>query len=340
MGRTEPEGKSPAAGPTLRAAGVLLLVNVLWGVSFPVMKMIDQVMARHEPAPADSLSRLAGAGFYTAVRFAVSLVLLAVLLPRLFRGLTGRHWLMGAGVGLPFFGGFLLQYMALREIPASRSGFLTSLTVVFTPLVILAAGRRPRRSVLAGAALAVLGTAVLTGVCEVSGAGLRLADDVTAQVGPGDGLTVLAALLFTGQIFAVDRFSRAMPPEKLTPGMFVAVTAAAALVSAACGWGEHVRVVRAAELDDPGFLQLTLVTSLFCTVLAFYLMNKYQGRLAPSHAALIYTAEPVCATLWAMLLPDLLSPHYNLAYASESPGMGLVVGGGLVLLGNLVALRR
>jgi drug/metabolite transporter (DMT)-like permease len=321
----------------------------MWGISFPVMAMINEVMANHEMVlrdDADPLvamqARLSGACFYGAVRFAAALVLLVVFLPGVFRGLNRSQWLMGMVVGLPFAAGFVLQIVALNEIPPSRSGFLTSLAVVFTPLLVLALGRRlPGKRVVVGAVLALLGTAVLTGACEIAGGlGLRLAPDLSEKIGLGDWLTILSALLFSVQILVIDTFSRAMPPERLTPGMFLVVIAALALASAAVswwGWGPALHV-RMAQLFDPGFWHLTLITSFFCTVLAFYLMNKYQGHLSPAHASLLYTLEPIFATLWAMLLPDLLSPYYGLRYPSEELALGLVVGGSLVLLGNVVAL--
>src|SRR5262249_41121528 len=157
---------------------------------------------------------------------------------------------------LPFAAGFVLQAAALNEIPASRSAFLTSLCVVFTPLLATAIERRPpQRRVLGGIALALLGTAFLTGVLEPGGSlGLRLAADASGKLGWGDWVTILSALLFAVQVILVDAFSRAMPPEKLTPGMFVAVaalSAAAAVCVAASGGAGWRLAVRASELSDP-----------------------------------------------------------------------------------------
>jgi len=135
-----------------RAILALVFVNVLWGVSFPLMRMIDGVMDRAVPAGPDPgfpvervVGQLTRASFYTALRFAIAMVILAMVLPSLFRRLTRAEWLMGIGVGLPFAAGFLLQVAGLDEIPASRSGFLTSLSVVFTPLVVIAVERRGLR---------------------------------------------------------------------------------------------------------------------------------------------------------------------------------------------------
>jgi drug/metabolite transporter (DMT)-like permease len=67
-------------------------------------------------------------------------------------------------------------------------------------------------------------------------------------------------------------------------------------------------------------------------------MNKYQGHVTPAQAALIYTLEPIFATLWAMILPDYFSTLLEIQYPSERPGWELIVGGLLVVTGNALAL--
>ncbi len=248
------------------------------------------------------------------------------------------------GVGLPFAAGFLLQVAGLNEIPASRSGFLTSLSVVFTPMVVIAVERRGLRpAVVIGAAIALLGTALLTGLLVPGGRfGLHLAADSTARLGAGDALTVAGAFLFAFQILAIDVFARRMPSERLTPGMFLAVIAVAVVVFLA---GARVRPLPAGPtgwtglLTDGPFLGLTATTSMFCSALAFWLMNTHQPEVSPVQAASIYTLEPVFATLWAIWLPGVLSPMIGLEYPSERLDLMLVVGGALIVLGNIVSLR-
>ena len=172
--------------------------------------------------------------------------------------------------------------------------------------------------------------------------GLHLAADSTARLGAGDALTVAGAFLFAFQILAIDVFARRMPSERLTPGMFLAVIAVAVVVFLS---GAAVRPLPAGPagwtglLTDGPFLALTATTSVFCSALAFWLMNTHQPEVSPVQAASIYTLEPVFATLWAIWLPGVLSPLIGLEYPSERPDLMLVVGGALIVLGNVVSLR-
>src|SRR5579885_359993 len=161
----------------IRAIAALVSVNLLWGLSFPVMRMINRIMERAVPdgtgtrsAAAVIADQLSRASFYMALRFAMAMAILAVVMPPVFRRLRRAEWRMGMGVGLPFAAGFLLQVAGLNEIPASRSGFLTSLCVAFTPLLVIAVERRrPRIEVMVGASIAVVGTAFLTGLLVLGG---------------------------------------------------------------------------------------------------------------------------------------------------------------------------
>jgi drug/metabolite transporter (DMT)-like permease len=176
-----------------------------------------------------------------------------------------------------------------------------------------------------------------------------MAPEALRRIGLGDWLTTLAALLFAVQILLIDRFSRHMPPGRLTPGMFVATLVFGSVlfmcVIAVPPVGRRSLAEFSAGLAswagllaDGPFVGLIAGMSFFCTVLAFHWMNKYQAHVTPGQAALIYTLEPVFAASWAMVLPDVLSRIAAVDYPSERPGWKLFVGGALVVVGNALAL--
>lgn len=333
-----------------RAILALVATTSLWGLSFPLMRMINVLMVRAVPAAPGAAStaliivdQVTRASFYMAVRFAMAMAFLGLAAPGLFRGLTAAEWAMGIGVGLPFAAGFLLQVAGLNEIPSSRSGFLTSLCVAFTPIVMIAVERRrPKIAAMAGAAIAILGTAFLTGLLVTGGpVGVRPSVDAAARVGLGDILTLATAFIFAFQVVAVDLFARRMPSERLTAGMFLGVVLLALVVGSLGG------VVRpsssgisgwATLLADLPFLTLTAITAALCSTLAFWLMNRYQPEVSPVQASSIYTMEPIFATLWALWLPGLLGPAIGVNEPSEHFHASLLIGGALIILGNVVGL--
>ncbi len=322
--------------------------NVLWGISFPLMAIINRLVDGQQ-LPVGSPFGLAPEGalaltlavFYLVIRFFTSLLLLRFLLPNLLRNTTAGEWRRGLLVGLFSGLGMILQVVGLSKIPASRSGFLTSLSVVFTPLLMVAVERLlPRPFVVLGCIVACAGTAVLCGIFDPRTGAFAF----NGVLMTGDILTIIASALFGVAIIVIDLTSRGIKAEHLTGGMLLGVAlvsvpvliyCAASLPSPALDltrWGSFI--IR------PGFLGLTVAMSLICTVVPFYWMNKYQHYFSAAHASLIYTLEPIFATLWALFIPSLLAPSFGVNYSSEQPGFGLICGGGLILFGNILALVK
>jgi drug/metabolite transporter (DMT)-like permease len=335
---------------TATAILMLVLTNVFWGVSFPIMKMTNLVMeesrtsAEGAEAPSAEISWhfAQSASFLVCFRFGVALILLRLLYPTLFTGMTRTDWKWGLATGFLFSAGMVLQNMALNDIPASRSGFLTSLSVVFTPILLLLLHRQiPNLSLITGVLCAVFGTAILTGIVAIQHNRLEMTSSWHSRLSWGDFATILAAIFFAGQILIVDRASHDMDTVRITPGMFLATF----IVGFTVYFMSHILGAEGSHslepLDwvrDPRFLTLTLSLSIVCTIVAFHLMNSYQPYVSPSEAAVIYSLEPLFATLWAMCLPLWLSPALGVNYAAERPGMELILGGSLLIVGNVCAL--
>jgi drug/metabolite transporter (DMT)-like permease len=92
---------------------------------------------------------------------------------------------------------------------------------------------------------------------------------------------------------------------------------------------------------DPGWLGLTLVLAVICTLFCFSAMNRWQPRIASTEAALIYSLEPVSVAVLALFLPAILSALTGADYPNEAATWQLVVGGTLITAANLmVALRK
>jgi drug/metabolite transporter (DMT)-like permease len=332
-----------------RAIVALVLVNAMWGSSFPVMKCLNLQIDQHfavTELTASSWLRSGSAAWMIAIRFAIALLLLAFVLRGMMRQIRLPHVLSGMAIGTVFFVGLLLQVIGLATIPASRSGFLTSLAVVFTPLITTIFRRRlPGGPSLLGAAIALLGVTVLTGLLVVQDGRVAFAEDAWQRWTTGDSLTTLAAFFFSVQILLVDRLGKRYESVAFTPSMFATTAVLASIVFLVI----RVRIPEVpASAPSAGvwfslavqprfFLSIGLL-SVFPTLLAFVLMNKFQPYLSAVQAAVIYTLEPVFASLWAMFLPTLLAALCAVVYSNEQLSLPLLIGGTLVLIANVLAL--
>jgi drug/metabolite transporter (DMT)-like permease len=247
-----------------------------------------------------------------------------------------------------FYCGLVLQVIGLASIPASRSGFLTSLTAVFTPLFGAWIFRKyPSKWMVLGIALAVLGVVILTGLVVRTPSGFGLAPDAADRWTLGDTLTTLGSVFFAFQVLFLDHYGKKIDSVAVTPSMF--------LTASVLGWitvglilgtslKEQTGVADMAFFDwvqlsmRPIFLLALFALAILCSLLAFGWMNKFQPAITAAQAAVIYSLEPVFASTWALFLPGMLSLVSGIEYANEKVTWGLLSGGVLILLANVVAL--
>src|SRR5581483_1662722 len=115
-----------------KAAQMLLVVTVFWGVSFPVMRAIWLLQVNLLP----DLNSWFTTSATVAIRFGgAALILLAFSWRTLGRITRLEVW---QGIGLGFFsgGGILLQMDGLTRTSASTSAFLTQTYCVMLPMVV------------------------------------------------------------------------------------------------------------------------------------------------------------------------------------------------------------
>ncbi len=278
----------------LNADLVLLLVCLVWGSTFVVVKV---GVASTPPFN------------FVAARFAVAfVVLLIVAAPRLW-ALSGPEIWRGALMGGFLVAGYVTQTAGLRLTAASKAGFITGLSVVLVPVFArFALGHRVGWGVGGGVVLATAGLGLLSLTAEL-------------RPEPGDLWVLACAFAFAAHILAVAELSRGCDVLRLA----MVQTGVVALGGAVLG----LLFEGGLTLPTGAGLFATLYTGILATALVLGLQIPAQQHTSPSHAALIFSAEPVFAALFASaLLGEALGPKEWL-------------GGGLILAGMLLAeLRR
>lgn len=245
-------------------------VTFIWGSTFVVVKRA-----------LDSSSTLA----FLAIRFSLASLLMALV----FRGRLsfGRDrklaWRAGAAVGVALFLGYLFQTLGLRLTTPSKCGFITGLSVVMVPLLNAAVYRAwPSWMGWAGVGSATAGLYLLAAPAGLS------------RVSTGDLLTLVGAAAFAFQIVLVGHFSRQTGAAWLS----TAQVCATALLSLGSFWWAEPLFVR----WTPALLSALAVTSVLATAVAFPVQAWAQQFTSPTHAALIFSLEPVFAWLASYLL--------------------------------------
>jgi drug/metabolite transporter (DMT)-like permease len=329
----------------------LIGVNALWGLSFPVMKALNEIMDRRLEVSSASMSMtysVSSSAGMIAVRFSMAMLLITILLPKLVLGAKKEEWIAGFWIGLLFCIGLVLQVIGLSTIPASRSGFLTSLTAVYTPLMYAVMTKRlPSLQLCIGILLALIGVATLSNALTWILPQSETTVTETTNIIPlnwGDLWTTLGAIFFSIQVLLIDHFGSRYRSASFTPGMFATATLVAAAIFIGIqffpqGDASSIELSKwTSLLVQPAFLGLVFFLALFCSLISFLGMNTYQPYITASQASVIYSTEPLFASLWAMILPGVIASFIPLIYQNESATWQLIVGGLFILAANVIAL--
>jgi drug/metabolite transporter (DMT)-like permease len=242
---------------------------------------------------------------FVALRFTLAAALLFLVgIRRILQSDRAVFW-KGHLLGLLLFLGFTLQTIGLNDTTASKSAFITGLMVIFTPFFQFAIEKRPPRfGNILGIVIVTAGLWLLT---SPFGAGFTF----------GDFLTLLCAAVFGLYIVMLDLASKKADALPLT---FFQMIIPAALGWAAAPWFETLVWYPTST---------AIATLLFCALLGNvvcgYIQARYQRDTTPTRTAIIFTIEP----LWASILGYVM--------LREVIGYWGVAGGALIVAGILIS---
>ncbi len=286
--------------PVLTAHVLLLGVVFVWGTTFTLVK-----------AALLDVSPL----LFNLIRMLLAFVVLAAWSWGKLRSSTRRDLRAGAAAGLFLGLGYQFQTAGLTRTTPTKSAFITGLVVVLVPLLGAIPGVHPpqmqptRWNGFAGALLAFAGLILLTTPPHSAA--------LLSGIGIGELLTLGCAFAFAGHLLTIARVASTLDARRLGA---IQVGAAACLMLVTL------------PLDSRPVLHWNatvvwalLITSLIATAAAFTIQSWAQKHISATHAALIFTLEPVFA--W---LTSLLFLHERLSIRS-------LEGAGLILVGILLS---
>jgi drug/metabolite transporter (DMT)-like permease len=158
------------------------------------------------------------------------------------------------------------------------------------------------------------------------------------KLGRGEMETLAASVLFGAQILCLGHARyQANRPRCFTTVMLLSagVFTLPVLVATAPSLAACFRVYT--SLPACGLMTIIV---LFCTLGAFMLMNHWQHHISATEAGLVYSAEPVFASLLALFLPGIFSLWAGINYPNETLSAPLLIGGTLITAANVLLQSR
>jgi drug/metabolite transporter (DMT)-like permease len=314
-----------AAALRSRALGMLVLATAFWGLSFPLIKSLMLLHAQLAPA-ADSWFITI---YVLAPRFSLAALLLALWQWRglLATGITRSEWKQGLGLGVFSSAGMIFQCDGMHYTSASTSAFLTQFYAILIPIyVALRSRRNPGFVIWTCSALVLAGVAILGRF-----------DWRELHLGRGEVETIIASCFFMGQILWLERAEFASNRAgRISLTMFTtqAIIYIALLIGLAPA-GEIASSLLAPWASGSWVMQ-TVALTLICTIGAYGLMNAWQPKITATEAGLVYCAEPIFGSVFALFLPALFSAWTLITYPNETATWTLLVGGSLITAANVL----
>lgn len=251
----------------LKSDLILLFVTMIWGTTFIIVKNAVKLVPVYN---------------FLFLRFLVAFLVLAAIYFKKLKTIDMRTLIISSIIGIMLFAGFALQTTGLKYTSASKSGFITGFSVVLVPMleaVLLKA--KPSKSSIAGIILAVVGLGFLTTNIEFS-------------INFGDFLTLLCAVAFAMQIVLIAKYAPSIDTYSLAIVQIAVVAALSGLFSI---------------LFEKPFIPASfntwsaiLITGILATAFALVAQNAMQANTSATHAALIFSLEPVFSAIAAFLI--------------------------------------
>ncbi len=273
----------------LKSELFLVLATILWGGTFAIIKT-----GLRDVSPL----------LFVTIRFFLAFLFFIPFIIRKKKEIFLGTIKAGIILGGTMFAGYGLLTVGLVFTSTARSGLISYGYALFVPpLQIFFLKKKPDILNLLGLSLAFLGMYIFTSPGSSGNTGWN----------KGDTLTLLAALSYAFNIIFLDKYSRIFDPRILTGLQFG--------VMALCG-SLYVLFFEAPSLKLTGsFLFSLFYLTIFGSVIAISLMNRYQKGTTPVRAVIIYALEPVLAVLSGLL------------FLGEKIGISGIVGGSIIIGG-------
>ena len=250
----------------LKADLSLIFIVMIWGTTFPLMKI---ALGNVKPF------------YFISLRFTTAFIVLTLILNTRLKKINWRTFKIGSFLGLWLFFGFAFQIYGLQFTTASRSGFITGLSVIIVPVLsIFILKDRPTLSSWLGVLLALIGMYFLTGFTE---AGFNI----------GDLLTFFCAVSIAMQIVFLSKYIIKEDPLVITWLQITTVMVLGTIISFFESASGTLTINNYAVI---------IYTGIFATALAIFVQSRAQQFTTSTHAGLIFSLEPVFGAIFSFLI--------------------------------------
>jgi drug/metabolite transporter (DMT)-like permease len=269
---------------------MLLFTTLLWGLTFVTVK---------------DGTKYSSFSVFIFIRFFIATILIFPFIIKKLKFLNLKNIFDGFILGIFVFLGFFLQTVGLKYTTPSRSAFITGLSVIIVPFLSYFFFKKK------------IGFSTFFALLlSVSGLLFMFNPSFSTEINKGDVYTLLCAFVFAFVIIFVQTFNKRNDTFLLVFTQFLTVS----FLSLIFTFFEDFYIS-----FNKNFFVGMFYTSVFATFLALLIQNRFQKDTDEVRAGIIYTLEPVFASIFSYLI------------FKENFTAGFLIGGTLIFSGFLVS---
>ena len=263
----------------------LLFVTIIWGFTFVLVKG-----ALNDALPFS----------FATLRFGVATFLTLLIINKKINTLNKMELIGGIVCGVFLFLGYAFQNFGLMITTATKSAFITSISVLLVPILLVSLNlQKVQMRIWIAVLMATAGLYLLI----LPGGGLNIGDIITF------GCSISFAIHIITQDYYIKKEVRLLPFINVQLAFVTIIS----LISAF--FYEPDPIIWSERL-----MGAIIITGVLATFTAFLIMIWAQKILNPSETAIIFSLEPLAASLFAMV------------FAGELLGLWGWIGGSLICI--------
>jgi len=253
----------------IRAEIYLLIIAIIWGSTFAIIKNILNLIPPYT---------------FLTYRFLLATLVLMIIFWKRIRGINKTILRKGSLIGIFLFLGYTFQTVGIKYTSATKAGFITGLSVVLVPIIsVFFIKEKVSRNSIIGAFFALIGLWFLNYTNSFS-------------FNFGDFLVLLCAFSFAMHIISVGLYAK-----KLDYVLLVIVQLAT--VSILSLFLAFIFERSALNLSYSFNVWWGIIfMGVFATAFAFYMQNRFQRYSTATKTAIIFSGEPIFAAVFAYII--------------------------------------
>ncbi len=288
-----------------KAEFILFVITVIWAGTFVIIKPVLELISPM---------------VFVSIRFLLSAVILFFIYNKRVFKIPKQTIRMGSVLGFFLFAGFTVQTIGLKYTSATKSALITGTFVVFTPILQLIVERKPpKMGSVIGVILVFLGMLSLSSTEESL---YKFLLSLGRDFNIGDFLTLICAFFFASYIVYLDMISDKTDFNDLVWVQILFTATGAVISMVVFQWTKIESIVFTLNSQ---VIWTILYTTIFATIITTFLQTRYQRLTTPTRAAVIFTCEPLIASILAYLI------------LNETIGIFGIIGGALIIFGVLIS---